>query len=198
MLDVEEALLTNEEWDEISQMVWEYIYDNFDTQDREVTSIFLGSAIRTYIAHMDKDNLHLLETLFTMKMEHIPLVETYIEFFKMLKRVRMAHIPAEYDENITLIKFVRSEVINFLRPELSGKDKFLTAAMNGAEFILLSRSSFAVSLITIINNTAPNWFRSQLKMRIGKCIEEWKKMNSLPYILTKTEVLVHLILVDKK
>lgn len=169
-----EAEITRFDQDQLRRLagcLFEFISSYRQSND-PADLVAVASAIRTYVAIMDRGNLQAIATLLEPN-DKIPVpIEIELELTKMVVRKLIANPPGREDDQPGLAERLMELPRAYLNARLLGREKYGAVALNAVLALLLLQNPHIPELLEILEKLEVAWFTQLLVRRIERIRKE--------------------------
>jgi len=174
---IELARFTQAEREVLLPLLWQYILDHRNSNDREEL-VGVAAAIRKYIAIMPMERMGELATLLETGHRSPLPVELEIEVAKMIYRNFEVHPPVDADPQPELAQRLWEIAEAYINPRVLLRDKCSAAASLAIEAIVAMRSPLAETAWQKAMACPYRWFAELVCDEIDELGEKWLSKNA--------------------
>ena len=162
--------------EELLPLLWRYIVDHRDRNDRAVL-VAVAAAIRKYIAMMPMSRMgELAKLLETGNRSPVP-IELEIEIAKMVYRNFEVHPPTGADPHPELAERLWEMAQAYINPRLLSREKYSAAASLAIDAIVAMRSSLAEPALHAAAACPYRWFGEIVSDDLDRLREKWTETS---------------------
>lgn len=154
----------------LNRLLYLFVKQYRDSDDQQ-DIVAVGSAIRKYVATMDRADLSALAILLDAEHNATVPIEVELEVAKTLVRKLVQSPPDEPNVEPQLADRLYEIVKLYLNPRLLSRDKFAAVALNAILSLCLLRSSHADEVRQALKELPVSWF-SELVLRRASQIQK--------------------------
>ncbi len=154
----------------LNRLLFQFIKQHRDSED-QLDIVAVGSAIRKYVATMDRADLSALAILLDAEHNATVPIEVELEVAKTLVRKLVELPPDEPNSEPRLADRLYEIAKLYLNPRLLSRDKFAAVALNAILSLCLLRSAYADEVRQALKVLPVSWF-SELVLRRASQIQK--------------------------